>query len=80
MVSDSENVSLGWICSGCAKHVTSGNKPYGPCADCGGRFRQATVVDLECDRCGNPNAQRLADRTEYERLCRSCINVVLTDE
>ncbi len=59
-----------WICTGCKKVITS--RPFGPCHDCGHHFRTAKTEDLQCDRCGDDDGQRLMDRTgEYDRLCRA---------
>lgn len=61
----------GWICTKCAKLVSS--RPFGRCHDCGGIFREATREDALCDRCGDSEGNRLLDRSgDYDRLCESC--------
>ena len=60
-----------WICGRCQKVVSS--RPRGRCHDCEGVFREATLDDLACDRCDEGRGMRLLDRTDYDRLCESCI-------
>jgi len=62
----------GWICTGCAKIVSS--RPFGRCYDCQSIFREATPQDRLCDRCEDTEGKRLLDRSgDYERLCEGCI-------
>lgn len=65
----------GWICTGCAKIVSS--QPFGRCHDCGSIFREATREDALCDRCGDRDGKRLLDRSgDYDRLCEPCIQAL----
>jgi len=61
----------GWVCDGCGKHVT-GSIPVSQCADCGGRWFEATPEQLACDRCGDRDASRVFN-SEHNRLCEDCI-------
>jgi Zn finger protein HypA/HybF involved in hydrogenase expression len=62
----------GWVCEGCGKHVT-GSMPVDQCADCGGRWFEATPERLACDRCGDADASRVFN-SEHDRLCTDCID------
>jgi hypothetical protein len=63
---------LGWVCDGCGKHVT-GSIPRNQCADCGGRWFEATPKRLACGRCGDEDASRVFN-SDHNRLCQKCID------
>jgi len=63
---------LGWVCDGCGKHVT-GSIPRDQCADCGGRWFEATPKRLACGRCGDEDASRVLN-SDHNRLCQECID------
>lgn len=47
--------------------------PVDQCADCGGRWFEATTERLACGRCGDEDASRVFN-SDYNRLCKDCIS------